>query len=179
MLFLCVCVHVLSMPFFNYITCFCNPSFHLPYLTPIHRAQYTVLVPALWNTEVQDWELKCMNSLVLDETHHEPKAGKQCMHTHKEVDLKQKLIMQRDTGDHSAHSHSNSGSSFKPTSLNLQWHTCISCYTRTHTHFCSLLMSMCMAVGPWGGHLQLVPENTVTKGGNSHSLFNFSLIFSC
>ncbi|XP_029290067.1 LOW QUALITY PROTEIN: uncharacterized protein LOC115009902 [Cottoperca gobio] len=37
---------------------------------PVDVAQYTVLVPALWNTEVQDWELKCMNSLVLDESHH-------------------------------------------------------------------------------------------------------------
>ncbi|XP_042267278.1 rab GTPase-activating protein 1 [Thunnus maccoyii] len=44
---------------------------------PVDVAQYTVLVPALWNTEVQDWELKCMNSLVLDETHHGPKA-EQC-----------------------------------------------------------------------------------------------------
>ncbi|KAM7002936.1 TBC1 domain family member 12 isoform 2-T2 [Tautogolabrus adspersus] len=37
---------------------------------PVDVAQYTVLVPALWNTEVQDWELKCMDSLVLDESHH-------------------------------------------------------------------------------------------------------------
>ncbi|KAK2841845.1 hypothetical protein Q5P01_012045 [Channa striata] len=42
---------------------------------PVDVAKYTVLVPALWQTEVQDWELKCMNSLVLDESHHEPKAG--------------------------------------------------------------------------------------------------------
>uniref|UniRef100_A0AAZ1Y3E9 Rab-GAP TBC domain-containing protein n=1 Tax=Oreochromis aureus TaxID=47969 RepID=A0AAZ1Y3E9_OREAU len=42
---------------------------------PVDVAQYTVLVPALWNTEVQDWELKCMNSLELDESHNEPKAG--------------------------------------------------------------------------------------------------------
>ncbi|KAM4618299.1 uncharacterized protein ACJ7VT_007709 [Polymixia lowei] len=41
---------------------------------PVDVAQYTVLVPALWSTEVQDWEIKCMNSLVLDETHHEPKT---------------------------------------------------------------------------------------------------------
>ncbi|XP_068579540.1 carabin [Cebidichthys violaceus] len=34
---------------------------------PVDVAQYAVLIPALWNTEVQDWELKCMNSLVLDE----------------------------------------------------------------------------------------------------------------
>ncbi|KAF3689195.1 USP6 N-terminal-like protein Related to the N-terminus of tre [Channa argus] len=42
---------------------------------PVDVAKYTVLVPAVWVTEVQDWELKCMNSLVLDESHHEPKAG--------------------------------------------------------------------------------------------------------
>lgn len=41
---------------------------------PVDVAQYTTLIPALWNTEVQDWELKCMNSLVLDESHHGPKA---------------------------------------------------------------------------------------------------------
>ncbi|XP_044049989.1 USP6 N-terminal-like protein isoform X1 [Siniperca chuatsi] len=44
---------------------------------PVDVAQYTVLVPALWNTEVQDWELKCMNSLVLDESPHGPEA-EQC-----------------------------------------------------------------------------------------------------
>ncbi|XP_036963629.1 rab GTPase-activating protein 1 [Acanthopagrus latus] len=41
---------------------------------PVDVAQYTVLVPALWRTEVQDWELKCMNSLVLDESHHGSKT---------------------------------------------------------------------------------------------------------
>ncbi|XP_027128150.1 TBC1 domain family member 12 isoform X2 [Larimichthys crocea] len=41
---------------------------------PVDVAQYSVLVPALWNTEVQDWELKCMNSLVLDDSHHGLKA---------------------------------------------------------------------------------------------------------
>lgn len=41
-----------------------------------YRAQYTVLVPALWKTEVQDWELKCMNSLVLDESQHREMSGK-------------------------------------------------------------------------------------------------------
>ncbi|XP_029993303.1 rab GTPase-activating protein 1 [Sphaeramia orbicularis] len=44
---------------------------------PVDIAQYTVLIPALWNTELQDWELKCMNNLVLDETHHGPTAEKQ------------------------------------------------------------------------------------------------------
>lgn len=39
---------------------------------PVDVAQYTVLIPALWNTEVQDWELKCMNNLVLDERLHGP-----------------------------------------------------------------------------------------------------------
>nr|XP_019959712.1 PREDICTED: EVI5-like protein [Paralichthys olivaceus] len=41
---------------------------------PVEVAKYTVLVPALWNTEVQDWEIKCMNSLVLDESHHGSKT---------------------------------------------------------------------------------------------------------
>lgn len=41
---------------------------------PVDVAQYAVLVPALWSTEIQDWEIKCMNSLVLDETQHGPKA---------------------------------------------------------------------------------------------------------
>ncbi|XP_047452606.1 USP6 N-terminal-like protein [Mugil cephalus] len=41
---------------------------------PVDVAQYAVLVPALWSTEVQDWELKCMNSLVLDELTHGPQA---------------------------------------------------------------------------------------------------------
>ncbi|XP_071362451.1 carabin isoform X2 [Trachinotus anak] len=44
---------------------------------PVDVAQYTVLIPALWDTEVQDWELKCMNSLVMDESHHGSKA-EQC-----------------------------------------------------------------------------------------------------
>ncbi|XP_026221297.1 TBC1 domain family member 12 isoform X2 [Anabas testudineus] len=39
---------------------------------PVNVAQYTVLIPALWDTEAQDWELKCMNSLVLDDSHHRP-----------------------------------------------------------------------------------------------------------
>ncbi|TNN73982.1 hypothetical protein EYF80_015803 [Liparis tanakae] len=43
-----------------------------PYGSIDTKAQYAVLIPALWNTEVQDWELKCMNSLVLDESHHGP-----------------------------------------------------------------------------------------------------------
>lgn len=43
---------------------------------PVDVSKYTVLIPALWNTEVQDWELKCMSSLVLDESHHGPKEEK-------------------------------------------------------------------------------------------------------
>ncbi|CAL8358470.1 unnamed protein product [Lota lota] len=39
---------------------------------PVNIAQYSVLVPALWRTEVQDWEIKCMSSLVLDDTLHGP-----------------------------------------------------------------------------------------------------------
>ncbi|RVE71442.1 hypothetical protein OJAV_G00051700 [Oryzias javanicus] len=34
---------------------------------PVDVAQYSTFVPALWRTEVEDWELKCLNSLVLDE----------------------------------------------------------------------------------------------------------------
>lgn len=56
------------------------PTLTLPHSASICRAQYSVLVPALWNTEVQDWELKCINSLVLDESHHGPNAG--TTHTH-------------------------------------------------------------------------------------------------
>uniref|UniRef100_A0AAQ5Y342 Rab-GAP TBC domain-containing protein n=1 Tax=Amphiprion ocellaris TaxID=80972 RepID=A0AAQ5Y342_AMPOC len=41
---------------------------------PVDVAQYSVLVPALWNTDIHDWELKCMNSLVLDESHHGAKT---------------------------------------------------------------------------------------------------------
>ncbi|KAM3609155.1 uncharacterized protein V6R79_010289 [Siganus canaliculatus] len=45
---------------------------------PVDVAQYTVLIPALWNTEVQDWELKCMNNLVLDESHPGHKTDDPC-----------------------------------------------------------------------------------------------------
>ncbi|XP_065148445.1 uncharacterized protein [Paramisgurnus dabryanus] len=34
---------------------------------PVDISQHCVLVPALWNTEVQEWELNCMNRLVLEE----------------------------------------------------------------------------------------------------------------
>uniref|UniRef100_A0AAQ4PCT3 Si:ch211-266k8.4 n=1 Tax=Gasterosteus aculeatus aculeatus TaxID=481459 RepID=A0AAQ4PCT3_GASAC len=39
---------------------------------PFDVSKYAVFIPALWNTEVQDWELKCMSGLVLDESHHGP-----------------------------------------------------------------------------------------------------------
>ncbi|KAJ3596352.1 hypothetical protein NHX12_002760, partial [Muraenolepis orangiensis] len=39
---------------------------------PVNIAQYSVLVRTLWSTEVQDWEIKCMSSLVLDDTLHGP-----------------------------------------------------------------------------------------------------------
>lgn len=81
-----------------------------PVLSLNQRAQYTVLVPALWNTEVQDWELKCMNSLELDESHNEPKAGTHALTTRTSF-VRQKLTKQRDSLGHSANSLSNSGNS--------------------------------------------------------------------
>ncbi|XP_051976117.1 TBC1 domain family member 10B [Xyrauchen texanus] len=35
---------------------------------PVDISQHRVLIPALWNTEVQEWEINCMNCLVLEET---------------------------------------------------------------------------------------------------------------
>ncbi|KAJ8002778.1 hypothetical protein DPEC_G00162490 [Dallia pectoralis] len=34
---------------------------------PVDVCQHNVLLPALWATEVQEWEIKCMNSMVLEE----------------------------------------------------------------------------------------------------------------
>ncbi|XP_018620904.1 TBC1 domain family member 10A isoform X2 [Scleropages formosus] len=34
---------------------------------PVDVAQHCILIPALWNTEVQEWEVICMNSLILEE----------------------------------------------------------------------------------------------------------------
>ncbi|XP_077066730.1 uncharacterized protein LOC143720786 [Siphateles boraxobius] len=34
---------------------------------PMDVSQHRVLIPALWNTDVQEWEINCMNSLVLEE----------------------------------------------------------------------------------------------------------------
>ncbi|XP_046889401.1 carabin, partial [Hypomesus transpacificus] len=36
---------------------------------PVDVSQYSVLVPALWSTELQDWEITCMTGLVLEEAH--------------------------------------------------------------------------------------------------------------
>lgn len=106
----------------------------------IHRAQYTVLVPALWATEAQDWELKCMNSLVLDDGHHGPKAG--TTQTHSKQLFWLKPVMQRDTGDPSAHSRSNRFSLHHLT------------FSGTHadpvTHILVVLFS-CLHVDQYGG----------------------------
>uniref|UniRef100_A0A8C1FX44 Si:ch211-266k8.4 n=1 Tax=Cyprinus carpio carpio TaxID=630221 RepID=A0A8C1FX44_CYPCA len=34
---------------------------------PVDVSQHRVLIPALWNTDVQEWEINCMNRLVLEE----------------------------------------------------------------------------------------------------------------
>lgn len=44
-------------------------------------SQHRVLIPALWNTDVQEWEINCMNSLVLEEASGGQDEGKQT-HTH-------------------------------------------------------------------------------------------------
>lgn len=33
----------------------------------VSSSQHRVLIPALWNTDVQEWEINCMNRLVLEE----------------------------------------------------------------------------------------------------------------
>ncbi|XP_015193685.1 TBC1 domain family member 10A isoform X2 [Lepisosteus oculatus] len=38
---------------------------------PVDVSRYSALVPALWNTEVQEWEIDCMHSLVLEEDREE------------------------------------------------------------------------------------------------------------
>ncbi|XP_056307891.1 TBC1 domain family member 14 isoform X2 [Danio aesculapii] len=35
---------------------------------PIDICHHPVLIPALWSTDLQDWEINCMNSLVLEES---------------------------------------------------------------------------------------------------------------
>ncbi|XP_053091519.1 carabin [Pangasianodon hypophthalmus] len=35
---------------------------------PVDVSQYHILIPALWSTEVQEWEIKCMNRLILEDT---------------------------------------------------------------------------------------------------------------
>ncbi|KAG1939048.1 Ypt/Rab-GAP domain of gyp1p superfamily protein, partial [Pimephales promelas] len=47
---------------------------------PMDVSQHRVLIPALWNTDVQEWEINCMNSLVLEEAnggHDEEKVKKE------------------------------------------------------------------------------------------------------
>ncbi|XP_066556522.1 carabin isoform X2 [Amia ocellicauda] len=39
---------------------------------PVDVSRHSALVPALWTTEVQDWEIECMRSLVLEEDREEP-----------------------------------------------------------------------------------------------------------
>ncbi|XP_076878251.1 uncharacterized protein LOC143527142 isoform X2 [Brachyhypopomus gauderio] len=41
---------------------------------PVDVSRYCVLVPALWSIEVQEWEINCMNSLILEETAEEQSA---------------------------------------------------------------------------------------------------------
>ncbi|KAL0968553.1 hypothetical protein UPYG_G00268390 [Umbra pygmaea] len=43
---------------------------------PVDVSQHSILLPALWNTEVQDWEIKCMNRLVLEEADEGHDQGK-------------------------------------------------------------------------------------------------------
>lgn len=47
----------------------------------VSSSQHRVLIPALWNTDVQEWEINCMNSLVLEEASGGQDEGKQT-HTH-------------------------------------------------------------------------------------------------
>ncbi|XP_056307892.1 USP6 N-terminal-like protein isoform X3 [Danio aesculapii] len=47
---------------------------------PIDICHHPVLIPALWSTDLQDWEINCMNSLVLEEsdgTQDEEKLNKE------------------------------------------------------------------------------------------------------
>ncbi|XP_687788.6 uncharacterized protein si:ch211-266k8.4 [Danio rerio] len=47
---------------------------------PIDICHHRVLIPALWSTDLQEWEINCMNSLVLEEldsTQDEEKANKE------------------------------------------------------------------------------------------------------
>ncbi|KAL6480861.1 hypothetical protein MHYP_G00118940 [Metynnis hypsauchen] len=43
---------------------------------PVDVAQYSVLIPALWSTEVQEWEISCMNRVILEETAEEQSTEK-------------------------------------------------------------------------------------------------------
>ncbi|XP_034033101.1 TBC1 domain family member 10A [Thalassophryne amazonica] len=63
---------------------------------PVQVAHYMVLVPALWNTEVQDWELKCMVGLVLDETRQGPTADDCLKRTSAEPSVEENIPSEAD-----------------------------------------------------------------------------------
>ncbi|XP_062856182.1 uncharacterized protein LOC134319112 [Trichomycterus rosablanca] len=47
---------------------------------PVDISEYRVLIPAVWSTEVQEWEINCMNSLILEETaeeHHTERTSQE------------------------------------------------------------------------------------------------------
>ncbi|KAL7885424.1 hypothetical protein AOLI_G00057190 [Acnodon oligacanthus] len=43
---------------------------------PVDFAQYSVLIPALWSTEIEEWEISCMNSVILEEMAEEQSKEK-------------------------------------------------------------------------------------------------------
>ncbi|KAI4881269.1 hypothetical protein NFI96_033788 [Prochilodus magdalenae] len=47
---------------------------------PVDVSQYSVLIPALWSTEVQEWEINCMNRVILEETAESPAGPPQDHH---------------------------------------------------------------------------------------------------
>ncbi|KTF91687.1 hypothetical protein cypCar_00040169 [Cyprinus carpio] len=53
-------------------------SYHAAwYYTPLSCfSQHRVLIPALWDTDVQEWEINCMNRLVLEEASGGQDEGK-------------------------------------------------------------------------------------------------------
>lgn len=55
-----------------------SPCFNLTVLLCIcvSSSQHRVLIPALWNTDVQEWEINCMNRLVLEEADGGQDEGK-------------------------------------------------------------------------------------------------------
>ncbi|KAM9470371.1 uncharacterized protein Hap1MRO34_012350 isoform 1-T1 [Clarias gariepinus] len=45
---------------------------------PLDVSQYRVLIPALWSTEVQDWEINCMSSLTMQEGDESHETEEHC-----------------------------------------------------------------------------------------------------